>query len=493
MSRSPDYDIEAADLVARTLRAVAADTDVADRHEAAAPTASLPSPIDLRARRARRLRRTVAATAAAAAVLVAALVWAGRDPSGEPDTPDLGTSPQGLDGAPTPLAPGEVPEGLEAVDDAVPVNGVPYFPQAFVLEPEAGGEILTAVINWPDGGPATAAELDHIVQALATVTGADQGPAMITAPDGESGGYLTLPLGDVDEATVAQVHDVLVAEGIGVQRFAVDSGWTETPVDISWVPGIAPAMVQSFSDGGAGGFDLYTASGDLASAGSITALLDGATPYPVDGSMGWQATLPSRDTVVVWQVAPGTVGAVVAGEGSAADISAVIESIPAPAPALGEHPNVRLVGRSGEGSDVAWAVEAADYIPDPISGHIPGPEERPCMSLWVAGRVSLRSCGLSLPVESHFNSFGAVTQVDDDVTVVFGEVAPTVASVSTDAPGAEQSSVDAVPLDPDDPNSLRYVVLIVHGGREEPQTFRFLGAGGELLDSRAIDLNEVGG
>jgi hypothetical protein len=68
-----------------------------------------------------------------------------------------------------------------------------------------------------------------------------------------------------------------------------------------------------------------------------------------------------------------------------------------------------------------------------------------------------------------------------------------VASVSTDAPGAEQSSVDAVPLDPDDPNSLRYVVLIVHGGREEPQTFRFLGAGGELLDSRAIDLNEVGG
>jgi len=35
--------------------------------------------------------------------------------------------------------------------------------------------------------------------------------------------------------------------------------------------------------------------------------------------------------------------------------------------------------------------------------------------------------------------------------------------------------------------------MIVHGGKEQPQTFRFLDAQGEVLDTRALNLNEVGG
>lgn len=35
--------------------------------------------------------------------------------------------------------------------------------------------------------------------------------------------------------------------------------------------------------------------------------------------------------------------------------------------------------------------------------------------------------------------------------------------------------------------------MIVHGGEEEPQTFRFLDAGGEVLETRSLNLNEVGG
>jgi hypothetical protein len=103
-----------------------------------------------------------------------------------------------------------------------------------------------------------------------------------------------------------------------------------------------------------------------------------------------------------------------------------------------------------------------------------------------------RSCGLEVPTDTNLYGFGAATQVDE-ATVIYGLMAPTVATVETDATGAEHPSVEALPLDPDDPAGLRYVVMIIHGGRDEPQTFRFLGADGQVLETRSVDLNEVGG
>jgi hypothetical protein len=484
MSRSPDYDIEAADLVARTLRAVAADTRVADRDEAAVPIASLPAPVDLTARRSRPRTRVLMAGAAAAAVLVAALVWVGHDPPGPSDTTDLGRPVEGTGLAPTEIRPGHIPAGLEPLPGLQTDSGVLYTTQAFLLEPPEGGQLLTVVVTPPDGALPTADELSHMVDALSTMTGTESGRSRAAdAPDGESVGYITLPIGEVDEVLVRTVHDELVAEGIGVERFAVDSGWIVRDVDVSWMPGVAPTVMRRYADVGRN-LDVYTVFGDIGSARDTTPLMHDATPYPVNGNMGWQTTTAEGDTVVVWQAAPGTVAAVVASEAVADQVPAVIESMPAPEPTPGEHPNWRLVDRSADG-DVPWVVEVGDFVP--------GIAERPCMSLWVAGQVPVQACTLSQMPTAYTDTFSAVTHVDDDVTVVFGLFAPAVASVETDASGAEHAQVEARPIDPDDPFSLRYALLTIHGGREAPQTFRFLDAQGEVLDTRSLNLNEVGG
>jgi hypothetical protein len=301
-------------------------------------------------------------------------------------------------------------------------------------------------------------------------------------------GYLTLPLGDVDESVVTEVHQALVPPGPGIDRFDVP-GWPSLPTDVSWVPGLAPTVVRHYSDGDAATVDLYSVAGDIGGAMAMVALLPEATPYPVSGAMGWQAPLSDGQTLFVWQAAPGTVGMIVASEAAEPDVGAMIGSIPAPAPVGGEHPNARLVGRSAEG-DVPWVVEALDYLP---TGGPSAADNRDCVGLWVGGQAPMTSCGTEIPPElSYFRNFSAVTQVGDD-TVVFAEVAPAVAAVGTDAPGAEHATVETQPIDPTRPDSLRYAVLIVHGDRDEPQTFRLLGAGGEELYTTEFDLNEVGG
>jgi hypothetical protein len=495
MSPSLDYDAEAADLVARTLRAVAADTDVADRDEAAVPIASMPAPVELGARRSRRLPRTLVATAAAAAVLVAALVWAGRDPSAPSGTPDLGTATDSTlqDGAATPgtdLTPAEIvpgyTAGLAAMPDPLTSTGVLHLAQAFLMEPPSGGEILSVVVTWPDGYVPNDGEVGRVATALAMMTGTEA-TTRSTAVPGEIAGHVTLPIGDVDPALVETVHQVLVEEGVGVQRFARDSGWGVQDVDVSWVPGVAPTVGRRYGAGEAS-LDVYTAFGDIAGAKDMTRVLDGATPYPVGGSMGWRATAASGDSLFVWQAAPGTVVAVIAGEAVAAEVPAIIESIGAPAPAVGDHPNVRPVGRSEEGSDVPWVLEVADFLP--------GMDERPCLSLWTGGQVAGPTCGLTVPgppAEGPFLSFGPLTHIGDDVTVVFALVGPTVAALSTEAPGAEQALVESQPVDPSDPAGPRYAVMIVHGDREAPQTFRLLDADGQVLHEAVFDLNDVGG
>jgi hypothetical protein len=483
MSRSPDYDAEAADLVARTLRAVAADTKVAGHDALASPVARLAAPTDLTGRRSRRLPRTLVASAAAAAVLVAALVWAGSEASDPSDTTSLGTPAEGAGRAPAEVQPGRLPDGLKPLSDLLADNGVLYDTEAFLMEPPDGGEILAVVVNWPDAGVSDADELTRIAQALATPIGAETGPAEVTAPPGESVGYITLPIGDVNEDDVSTVNDMLREQGIGVQQLGSAYGWLGHAVDVSWVPGVAPTVGRRYADDGST-LDVYTAFGDIAGAMDMTRLMSDATPYPVNGNMGWQTTTRAGGSMVVWQAAPGTVAAIVAGEDVADDIPAVIESIPAPEPKPGEHPNWRLVERSEEG-DVPWVVEAGDFVP--------GIAERPCMSLWVAGQVPVQACSLAQMPADLTDSFGPLTQVDDDITVVFGLFAPTVASVETEAARAEHARVEAQPFDPADPMSQRYAVMIVHGGRGEPQTFRLLDAQGEVLDTRSFNLNEVGG
>ncbi len=306
MSPSLDYDTEAADLVARTLRAVAADTDVADRDEAAVPIASMPAPVDLGARRSRRLPRTLVATAAAAAVLVAALVWAGRDPSAPSGTPDLGTATDSTvpDGAATPgtdLTPAEIvpgyTAGLAARPDPLTSTGVLHLAQAYLMEPPGGGEILSVVVTWPDGYVPNDGEVGRVATALAMMTGTEA-TTRSTAVPGEIAGYVTLPIGDVDPALVETVHEVLIEEGVGVQRFARDSGWGVQDVDVSWVPGVAPTVGRRYGDGEAS-LDVYTAFGDIAGAEDMTRRAGGRHPLPgrrVHGLAGHgrQRRLPVR-------------------------------------------------------------------------------------------------------------------------------------------------------------------------------------------------------
>ena len=494
MTRTTDYDIEAADLVARSLRAVARDTDVAERPGEALPVACMPAPIPLGTHRHRRTRRTVAATAAAAAVLLAALVWAGRNPSNPSDpttTGDTGPADQGSEELPPELVPGNT--GAMATEPgAVFSSPARYFAQARILEPPAGGRILTAVVNWPDGQPADRAVLSNIVQTLTVVVGGDKDRAQITPTVGGSAGYLTLPLDDVDESVVLEVHNALVSDGVGVAEYGADDGWASLPADISWVPGVSPTVARHYSDGDVATVDLSSVAADIGPATAMVALLPDARPYPVGGGMGWQAPVPDGQTLFVWQAAPGTVGLIVASEAALADVGAMIESIPAPDPALGEHPNARLVGRSDEGSDVLWAVELADYLP---SDGPPAVDEGPCMSLWVDGQVVGPTCGVEVPPPSAvvpFSVFGPVAHLDGDATVVFGLLSPAVTTVTIDPIYGVELSVDTQPVDPADPDGLRYVVMIVHGGRDVPQIFRFR-AGNRELSTTEIDLSVVGG
>ena len=499
MSRSPDYDIEAADLVARTLRAVAADTKVAGHPTLPSDLVpDLPASVTHPGGRRRRVRTTVAVMAAAATVVAGVLVWSNRDMPGAERPPDLGTTPSAENpSAPPELVPGRLPDGLVAVDDAASTQpSVMYATQAMVLERD-GGHVLSAVITWPDGGPAVTAEVDLVAQAVGRLAGVDSGRARIEAPPGEVSGYLTMPLDEaVPDEDVRALHELLTSEGLSrVQDFARTSpGWTVRDADLGWVPGVAPTTVRSYTDGGGRRLDLYAVAGDLPTAGVVTALLPDAHPYPVGGLMGWRVSTcdptgcaNGPEEVTVWQAAPGTVGAIVADQVTDADVPATIDSLPAPEPTPGEHPNVRRGSRSEPG-DVPWLVELADFVPGLGAG--------PCVDLWVAGQATGATCGLEVPApgaEPPFFLFGPVAHLDGDATVVFGLVAPAVTRVTIDPVYGVSLSVETQPLDPADPDGLRSAVMIVHGGRNVPQIFRFRGARNVELFSSEIDLNVVGG
>jgi hypothetical protein len=333
MTRSPDYDSEAADLVARTLRAVALDTDVALRDEAPVPVASLPAPIDLGAHRHRRVTRTVAATAAAAAVLVAALVWAGRnpsDPSGPAVTGDLGTTP-GTDAPEGDLGPIVPPLRLVSppagfVED--PQGNVDWTPPVVsyaTLLRRDGDAVVAAVVNWPDGEPAAEDELDVLVQSLARVTGAT-GTVRTTLVPAESAAYITLPLDDVDPEAVIQIEDAMVPEGPGP---AADfpPGWTTEPVVLDWVPDASPTTAARFTGPGDRQLDLYTVAAAVSDLADVPALVPGAEPFLVGDLAGWQATVGS-ESVFVWQAAPGIVGVVITDEATAAEVPGMVASMP---------------------------------------------------------------------------------------------------------------------------------------------------------------------
>jgi hypothetical protein len=82
----------------------------------------------------------------------------------------------------------------------------------------------------------------------------------------------------------------------------------------------------------------------------------------------------------------------------------------------------------------------------------------------------------------------------DGTTVVYGQLAAHVATVTTDAPGAREPVLPTFPLDALDPASIRFPLAVVDGdGGGERSTWIFLDASGVVVGSTELDLGTVGG
>jgi hypothetical protein len=296
---------------------------------------------------------------------------------------------------------------------------------------------------------------------------------------------VVVPRGQVDPAVKAAAADAL-RQGVGGAVSKLGAlGWEVRRLDVGWLPALAPTTRGVYEDEDGSRVELMAAAGDLPGMADVASLLDGAEPFPVGGAMGWRAPVgDGGTTVTVWQVAAGRIGAI-RDDGLTVDaVRALAESVLPVEPAPGARPVARVAGQSPPGSEPRWVVE--------WDSRLAGFEEAPCNTVWVEGDIVGPSCGMTPPSEA-FLSFGPAARVDG-TTVVYGQLAAHVATVTTDAPGAREPVLPTFPLDALDPASIRFVLAVVDGdGGGERSTWTFLDASGVVVGSTELDLGTVGG
>lgn len=466
MNRPPTYDPATVDLVTRTLRAIGEATPVSP------PDALVDRFADVVARPAASplgnhppARRALVAAAAALVVLVGvAITWVGRDADGglrmgahaDPAAEELAASwlPDDLtDEAPLYWQPDQ---GL-ALDGAV------------LTSPDGTAAVLAVTVERRDGRPLLAMTLSQLAIHLGDWFGHD-GPAEPSLQAVGGQGHLALGR-DVGDDVVAAIGDRLEAGTALTDAALAPDGWAVRPVTLNWVPRVAASHGVAYRGDEASRrqVEVTTVAGDLPDAAALAAYLPGAERVAAASRDGWLADTPGQDTrAFVWQEAPGIVGVAASYGLSDEELLRVAGGL-RPVPWQPDD-NTRIVGE-GETAGLQWTLRRDAVLVD----------GSPCLAFVVELAVDGPLCDPSNP-DGAFTQLG-VAAASDDTALVWGVVGPDVRYVD----GNDGTSAEALPVDPADPDSPRYVVMAV------PLTgsnvmFDFLAESGDVLDSTILDL-----
>jgi hypothetical protein len=459
-----DYDAAAAELVVRTLRAVADATPVAsksiDFDAMVVPLAQ--ADLDRPTRRRRRARWLVGITAAAAAAVVVAVVWA-RDDERVQTSPSDGAI--AADPPPsTRMAPGWLPEGFSAEPTEItrsPSLGM-RVEGALLRSPASGAEIVAVSIESGheegDANLAMGQRIERVRMAVEGVFRPADGRHIVTDAAGPRGAVAMARDGASPAGANAVVARLL--EGMAPVDATAD-GWTATPLRLDWLPGIAPQVVTThWSDDGMSAVAVTTLGGQLPGPDVIESLLADVEPTQLRGLPAWTfAPEGSDDTILLWQEAPGLVVTVTGGL-SPDQLRRVAEGLVAadgPPGGLESRPTVIDEG----------TIAGLDYRVERSAGEGTGVSD--CVTLILADQaVSEPACTRTREPRTYATSLEPVAHVDD-ITLVWGLMPPEVQTVT--ANDSSSSSAETLAVDRSDPDSARYVLVPV--ARDGPSRLTF--------------------
>ena len=308
---------------------------------------------------------------------------------------------------------------------------------ALLRSPDGTGDVLVAALERSDGQPITEQQVRKVRNEVDTPTARLED----SGAEGRDGsrGWVAVSRGS------ATRDDVLAAGAALMDDAAwgdVLPGWTPRPVPLGWLPGFAPTYRTRYA-GDDRSVDVLAVVGDLPEADLLPTLLVDARMVTVRDQQGWISSLPSAGSeMLLWQEAPGLVAAVIADGLSSDELVQVADGLRVAEQPTGDA-DVDVVAE-GDVEGMAYRIERRDT----------GNEGR-CVTLYVDGVRHGPLCGLEEPDRS-FAEIGPVDR-NDDVMLVWGVLGTHVREVAA-APPANVSA-PALPLDPDDPASLRYVLL----------------------------------
>jgi len=474
-----DHD-EVADLVTRTLQAVADATPVAAR-----PPRDLPGlviPLGTRSPSpavARRSRWVVAAGAVAAALVAGGLVplrsWLDGDPGQRPavridDPATGGTMPAGR------LVPTWLPAGLPRAGRPLAARGTAgtRVQASLWTRDNDDAALVTAVIDGPAGTAVSADTVDQTAVGITGLFGQGPGDSVVTGRSGGRG-FVAVRRGG---ATLSQARTAVdrLAAGQQLDKASPGGDWDWHGFDLGWVEGAAVTTGTLHAAGGRS-VEISTVTGEFPGADVLVPLV-GARPLA--GAPSAWAWRPGDRTEVLWPVAAGVTGRVVAHGLSPAELARVITGL-RPVGLPPSAPNVRATYLSTPGAAVPFAVQWEGRSPLAALDAPSGGREGPCTTLWVAGRIIGPACGAG--PEDMGPSVVART---DTVDVIFDVVGAQVSRVTTGNPRVPGGATH--PLVPTDPTGGdRWVVLTVPRG---PTSLHldYRAADGRVVSSTDVEL-----
>lgn len=459
-----DYDAATADLVVRTLRAVAEATPVASKSIDFDPMVVPLAGADIAGsiRRRRRARWLVGVTAVAAAAVVVAVVWA-RDDGRVETSPSDGAIAR--DPPPsTRMAPGWLPEDFLAEPTEItrsPGLGM-TIEGGLLRSPASGAEIVAVSIESSDeDGDANVVmgqRIERVRLALEGVFRPPTGDHMVTDSAGLRGAVAMARGGASSAGANAVVARLL--EGIAPVN-ATAEGWTATPLPLDWLPGIAAQIITThWSDDGMSAAVVTTVSGQLPGPDIIESLLADVEPTQLRGLPAWYfAPEGSDDTMLLWQEAPGLVVTVTGGL-SPDELRRVAEGLVAIDDPPGGSETRPIVIAEG-------TIVGLDYRVERAAGE--GTALGDCVTLVLEDQAASEpACTRTGDRPTYATSLEPVASVDD-ITLVWGLMPPEVRTVT--ANDSSSSSAETLAVDPSDPDSARYVLIAV--ARDGPPRVTF--------------------
>jgi hypothetical protein len=332
---------DTAELVRRTLRAVAESLPVEDRELPDEAQPPLPSTEpgddgvrrhDARPRHRRGPGRRPLVAAAAAAVVVMGSVWATRLAGGDDvRTGDRSTPTSTVPAGEGPAA-GWLPEGIapapsdrgEAIGTATPIEAALYT--------GPGEDDVIAAAAVAHGG------ID-----VAQAVGDELGLFIGTGPEGISAAQLYGSGAVVvsrDPSMAEPLAAAMSENGVPPSQLAPD-GWATAPLPLDWLPRTGVGRWTAYGDPDAGlTVELHAASATLPDSDALEALLQDEERVTVHGQPAWAGS-EHGVAWVVWQASPGVAATAISVGVSVDDLvrvaeeSAMPSAVPPPGPEAG--------------------------------------------------------------------------------------------------------------------------------------------------------------